>query len=123
MSDLDPQRIPVVVSVGQVTEKEAIVDAIGLAEQAARRAFEGAETLRPVIDRLTLVAISFSHSVPDAPQVLAERLGLEHATAEHSSHGGNIPQLLVNRAAEDIAAGTVRGALIVGAEATRSTPA
>ncbi len=42
------------------------------------------------------------------------------AAAEHSSHGGNIPQLLVNRAAEDITAGRIRGALIAGAEATRS---
>ncbi len=67
-----------------------------------------------------MVAISFSHSSPDAPAQLVERLGLPNATPEHSSHGGNIPQLLVNRAAEDIEAGTIRGTLIVGAEATRS---
>ncbi len=120
MSPTDPSRVPVVVCVAQVTEKEAIVDAIGLAEQAAQKALGGAERLRNSVDRLTLVAISFSHSVPDAPRVLVDRLGLPNATPEHSSHGGNIPQLLVNRAAEDIAAGTLRSALIVGAEATRS---
>ena len=120
MSQSDPARIPVIVAVAQVTEKEAIVDAIGLAERAARSALEEAPSLRETVDRLTVVAISFSHSSPDAPQVLVDRLGLPNATAEHSSHGGNIPQLLVNRAADDIAAGEIRSALIVGAEATRS---
>ena len=120
MSQTDPSRTPVIVSVGQVTEKDAIVSAIGLAESAARKALEDAPGVGKTIDRLTLVAISFSNSILDAPGVLARMLGLENAVPEHSSHGGNIPQFLVNRASEDIASGVIRSTLIVGAEATRS---
>lgn len=120
MSHTDPSRTPVIVSVGQVTEKDVIVSAIGLAESAARNALEGAPGVGKTIDRLTLVAISFSHSVADAPELLVRKLGLRNAVPEHSSHGGNIPQFLVNRASEDIASGSIRSTLIVGAEATRS---
>ena len=45
MSQTDPSRTPVIVSVGQVTEKDAIVSAIGLAEIAARKALEDAPGL------------------------------------------------------------------------------
>ncbi|NNL85822.1 MAG: acetyl-CoA acetyltransferase [Myxococcales bacterium] len=120
MSQPSPERTPVIVGVGQVTERSEVTSAIALAERACRRALDEAPGLRERVERITVVAISFSRSVPDPARELASRLGIEGALAELSSHGGNMPQYLVSRAAADIAAGKLRSTLIAGAEATRS---
>lgn len=120
MSQPNPERVPVIVGVGQATERSEVTSAIAMAERAARSAIEEAPHLRQRIERITVVAISFSRSVPEPAQELATRLGIEGATCELSSHGGNAPQYLVSRAAADIAAGRLRATLIAGAEATRS---
>ncbi len=60
-------------------------------------------------------SLSLRHGDP-APE-LARRLGAEHAEARCSGMGGSIPQWLVNRAAELIAAGGQPRVLIAGAEA------
>jgi acetyl-CoA C-acetyltransferase len=118
---IDPARIPVVVGVGQVVEREELVSAAQLAARAAERALAEAPGLRERIEQLTLVAVSFSPSAPDAASQLARALGLGERTERRiTTPGGNSPQWAVNEVAEAIAAGRRSSALIAGAEATRS---
>ncbi len=114
---VDAERVPVVVAAGQVTERDAEPPAVDIAEQAARTALEQCPGLRERIDRVTVVDI-----LSGAPQgvagLLARRLGLEPGVHEYTAAGGNTPQWLVNRAADDIRAGRLRAALITGGESS-----
>jgi acetyl-CoA C-acetyltransferase len=118
---IDPARIPVVVGVGQVVERDELVSAAQLAVRAAERALAGARGLRERIEELTLIAVSFSPSAPDSASRLARELGLGERTAcRITTPGGNSPQWVVNEVSEAIASGRRSVALIAGAEATRS---
>lgn len=116
----DPTRVPVVVGVGQSIEREQRVDVVDLAERAARAAFDDAPGLEHRVERLSMVAVSFSKVGRAPASRLAERLGLQGVSCEVTTPGGNTPQWLVHRAASEIAAGRLGGTLICGAEATRS---
>jgi acetyl-CoA C-acetyltransferase len=118
---IDAERIPVVVGVGQVTERDALVDAIGLAARAGEAALADAPGLRERIEQLTLVAVSFSPAPPDAASRVARELRLgEKVERRITTPGGNSPQWIVNEICAAIAAGTRSAALLLGAEATRS---
>jgi acetyl-CoA C-acetyltransferase len=117
---LDPSRTPVLVGIGQSIERESITHAVELAARAAEAAFEDAPGLRAKVQRLSMVAVSFSPvSLAPATEV-CEALGLGDIEREATTPGGNTPQWLMNRACEDIARGELETTLIVGAEATRS---
>jgi acetyl-CoA C-acetyltransferase len=126
---MDWSRVPVVVGAGQVTNREedpgAAPDPFELMEDAARRAVAdmgdgrvGGDT-GAVLSGLTHLfmvhSLSLRHGDP-APE-LARRLGATQAEARCSGMGGSIPQWLVNRAAELVAAGGQPRVLIAGAEA------
>ncbi|MFO0689020.1 MAG: acetyl-CoA acetyltransferase [Myxococcota bacterium] len=117
---IDPERVPVVVGVGQAIEREALVGVIDLAERAAWAAALDAPGLLERTGRLSFVAPSFSRASKRPASELAERLGLPGIACEVSTAGGNSPQWLMNRACAEIAAGRLETTLIVGAEATRS---
>jgi acetyl-CoA C-acetyltransferase len=120
---LDPNRIPVLIGIGQSIEREAMVDVIDLASRAAEAAFEDAPGLIDHIQRLTMVGVSFSRVSKNPATELAQRLGLDHAhdvQCEVTTPGGNTPQWLINRASEEIVKGQLETTLICGAEATRS---
>lgn len=119
MSGYDPARTPVVVAAGQVTERHRRVDVLDLAAAAAGQALDQAPGLRPAIQRVSVVG-TLSPTGPALASALARRLGLGAGARETTVTGGNTPQALVNRAARDIAAGRLRGALIAGAEVQRS---
>ena len=120
MSSPDPERTPVVIAVGQSIERETIVTGVDLAVRAARAALDEAEGIATSIDRLTYIAMSFSR-MPGAPaSQTADALGLRDVACEVTTAGGQAPQWAVTRAATEISAGSLRGTLIVGAEATRS---
>ncbi|HKY16021.1 MAG TPA: hypothetical protein VJM33_13935 [Microthrixaceae bacterium] len=115
----DPWRTPVIVAAAQHTERNDIVTPIGLAESVAAQALDEAPGMSPFIDRLNVVGILFGGG--DAPaSTLAAHFGLEAAECATTAIGGNTPQWLVGRAADDVAAGHVGAVLIVGAEAVRS---
>jgi acetyl-CoA C-acetyltransferase len=62
--------------------------------------------------------------VPAAPATaLARRLRLAPTRTEVTTIGGNSPQWLVSRAAEDVAGGRARAVLVAGAEAQRTAKA
>ncbi len=120
MSRPDPTRTPVLVGVGQSIEREQLVSVVDLTERASRNAFEDAPGLADGIERITTLSVVFSPCSKTPSSELAARLGLSPARCESSTAGGNTPQWLVTRAADDIAAGRLTTTLIVGAEATRS---
>lgn len=120
MSRSDPARTPVLVGLGQSIERCEIVTVVDLTERAARAAFADAPGLSSRIDRVTTVAAIFSPCGKAPSTELASRLGLSGVRCETTTAGGNTPQWLVTRAAAEIAAGTLRATLVVGAEATRS---
>ncbi len=117
---IDPNRIPVLVGIGQSIERDEIVDVTELVTRAARAAFEDAPGLSDRIERVSMVAISFSPASLAPASEVADRLGLAKASREVTTPGGNTPQWLMNRACEQIAKGELETTLIVGAEATRS---
>jgi acetyl-CoA C-acetyltransferase len=122
---MDWTRVPVVVGGGQVTNRvedpAAAPDPFALMEDAARRAAADTRVVDPsaVLASLThcfmVHSLSLRHGDP-APE-LARRVGARDAEARCSGMGGSIPQWLVNRAAELVAAGDRPRVLIAGAEA------
>ena len=130
----DP-RTPVVVGVGQVSERLDDPDyrgrsPVGLGADAAHRALadSGAEPTA-LAARIDLVAAvrQFEASAPGAaaplgasdnyPRSVAARIGATPRTAVLEVVGGQSPQRLVTEAAAAIATGEVDVALVVGAEA------
>jgi acetyl-CoA C-acetyltransferase len=125
---MDWTRVPVVVGAGQVTSRQedpvAAPDPFMLMEEAARRAVAdigtgGGSSAGDALSELTHLfmvhSLSLRHGDP-APE-LARRLGAVRAETRCSGMGGSIPQWLVNRAAELVAAGDRPRVLIAGAEA------
>lgn len=117
---LDPDRTPVLVGLGQSIERDGVTTPVELATRAAEAAFEDAPGLRDGVQRVTLVAVSFSPVTPTAASEIVDTLGLGDVDREATTPGGNTPQWLISRAAEQIVAGELESTLIVGAEATRS---
>jgi acetyl-CoA C-acetyltransferase len=119
----DPERIPVVIASGQALERDALVNPVELMARACESALADAPGLRDRIDRLSVVDIMTKVGPAPATE-LATRLGLgDEVAREVTTVGGNTPQWLVNRAASEIAAGTLSVTLVAGAEAIRSSRA
>jgi acetyl-CoA C-acetyltransferase len=118
----DPERLPVVIASGQAIERNDLVTATDLMERACEAAFANAPGLRGSVERLSVVNI-LSRSGPAPATELARRLRTHPRVCEVSTVGGNTPQWLVNRAAEDITRGNLTATLIAGAEAIRSSRA
>lgn len=120
MTDWD--RIPVVVGAGQVTNREEnpgdAPDPFELMAEAARRAADSAGSpgaLEGLTHLFMVHSLSLRHG--DPARALAERIGAKSAETRCSGMGGSVPQWLVNRAAELVAAGGRPRVLIAGAEA------
>lgn len=117
----DWTRVPVVVGAGQVTNREedplVAPDPFDLMADATALALAGAgSAVAADVDHCWMVhSLSLRHGDPGP--VLAGRLGIEGAETRVSGMGGNIPQWLVNRAADLVATGTRPRVLIAGAEA------
>lgn len=122
----DPERIPVIVGVGQVNDRPAdpmaALDSAGLMEAAlkAAEADAGGRWLAD-LDSLALVdQIAFRDLNPIAPG-LAARIGASPKICEQTKMAsGDSPILLLNEAANRIGAGEIRIAAIAGGEALRT---
>ncbi len=116
---------PVIVGVGQLTNRsDSLDDAIEPVEMMARvaRAAEadaGVEGLLAKLDSVQVVNI-ISWPYPDAPGMLAQRIGARPAQKLYSAVGGETPQRLINETAQAISEGRSRIALLAGAEAMNS---
>ena len=118
---VDP-RSPVVVGVGQVSQRVAAADARAPIDLLADAAASPTPTRRPprsLLDRVDVVAVAQigSWPYPDPGALLARRLGIEPPATVVSTVGGNSPQLLVNEMAARIQRNELDVALIGGAEA------
>lgn len=117
---------PVIIGVGQITERNPDFNnpphPLQLALMAARACMEDAES-KEVRDHIDLVVVvnMFTWQYKDPAGQLCEMLGINPPVREYTTWGGNAPQWLVNRAADMIAAGDIRAALLVGAEAMHTT--
>ena len=123
---MDPERIAVIVGVGQINDRPADpaagLDAIGLMLAALEEADKDAGGgWLAGLDSLGIVQqISFRQDNPVAPK-LAERLGLSEGVAyESAGPNGDSPILLLNEAANRIARGEARVAAVIGGEALRT---
>lgn len=123
---LDP-RTPVVVGVGQVEQRVSnaatTCSPTSLLAQAALAAQGDAGTGRLLaLDTIAVVRI-LSWRYRDPAALVAEELGITPRRTIETDEGGNYPQALVNRAAEEIRAGTADAVLIGGAETWRTRSA
>jgi acetyl-CoA C-acetyltransferase len=132
---IDP-RTPILVGAGQFTQRTArenrlseSLDPIAMLAKAAGMALADSgkrEALLRAID--TIAVVRFTADSPgdqgrlpkrmfrNPPLSLARRLGVTPKRCLYSATGGNTPQWLVNRTAEEIANGECEAALLVGAE-------
>jgi acetyl-CoA C-acetyltransferase len=117
---VDPERTPVVVAAGQVTDRARELPALELATRAAAAALAASSRLPALVERVSAVNILARSGGPSPAVDVAAALKLEPARCETTTVGGNAPQWLVQRAAEDVAAGRLSVCLVVGAEAVRS---
>ncbi len=112
---------PVIVGVGQLTNHLKSLDqAIEPAEMmatVARLAAEdaGSPDLLAKLDSLQIVNI-LSWQYPDAPGMLAGKIGANPRHKLYSAVGGETPQRLVNETAQAIVEGRTRIALLAGCE-------
>lgn len=128
----DETRMPVLIGAGQITDKRNPEEAgtpIELMCEVARKAAADAGPGDALLDTVdTLVAVGLTVDAPGAknmaagmfrnvPVTVAGQLGIEPARSFYTYTGGNTPQMLVNRFAEDIAEGKAETVLLTGAEA------
>ena len=117
----DP-RSPVIVGVGQVSQRVAASEArapIDLLADACRLADTDANATGSLLDRVAVVAIAQigSWPYPDPGALLARQLGIEPRATLVSTVGGNSPQLLVNELSARIQRNELDVAIVGGAEA------
>jgi acetyl-CoA C-acetyltransferase len=85
----------------------------------AAAADAGPPDLIAKLDSLQVVSI-LSWQYPDAPGLLAEKIGADPVQRIYTAVGGDTPQKLVNETSEAIVKGQTRLALLVGVEAMAS---
>jgi len=136
---IDP-RTPILVGCGQITDTTSQPSSdrsrVAFCADAAKLALEdtgaaiGGHALGHEIDAIAVMEF-FSDISPrfaspygrssNPPQSVARRLHAHPRQLLYSHSGGNMPQYLVNRFAEEIANGETELALVCGAELLRST--
>jgi len=115
---------PVIIGAAQFTQAkntERPLDPLSLIVKASRDALDDAGTpkLKDFIDCVYVMNL-FQWSYRDAPGQLSAALGLKPSQASYLPIGGNTPQLIVNKAARDLALGRCQAVLMTGAEAIYS---
>lgn len=117
-----PGTHPVIAGVAQFNPRAVGIsespEPLAMMERVVRAAAEDsvAPDLLKSIDVVAVVNVT-SARYQNAPDALASRLGMTLARKITTTFGGNTPQYLVNYFAREIAAGRIRGAIVVGAEA------
>lgn len=135
MVDIHP-RTPVLIGVGQFTQRtakdarlKASLDPVGMLARAADLALADTGNASGILLALDTVAVvRFTADSPgeqgrlpkrmfrNPPLSLAQRVGAKPRRCLYTATGGNTPQWLVSRTAEEISNGDCEAALLVGAE-------
>ena len=126
---IDPERVPVIIGVGQVNDRPAAPDAgldsLGLMAAALRKA--EADVGAPVLGRLDMVTIVDQISFRELGNLcepLAAVIGARPKIAYQSpAPHGDTPIRFLNEAANQIGAGEAKLAAVVGGEALRTATA
>lgn len=119
------QPIPVLVGVAQETlrpdETNTVPDPIESTKTVVRSAASDAECTALIerADALHVVHMT-TWRLKDPPSAFAQALGMNPTIREYTAPGGNCPQWLVNRVADNIAAGRCEIAVLTGCEAWNS---
>jgi acetyl-CoA C-acetyltransferase len=117
-----PASRPVIAGVAQFNPRaDGLSEApepLAMMETVARAAADdcGAPDILKSLDAVAVLNIA-SARYRNAPDALAGRLGINPRRKLTTTYGGNTPQYLVNHFAEEIAAGKIRAAMVIGAEA------
>jgi len=116
----DP-RSPVVVGVGQVSQRVPAAEArapIDLLADAARLADTDASASGSLLERVNVIGIAAigSWRYPDPGALLGRKLGIEPGATLVTTVGGNSPQLLCNELGARIQRGELDVALVGGGE-------
>ncbi len=126
---------PILVGCGDLTDLDTPIESgrspYDLIAAAGRLALEdsGSKQLAAAIDTIAMLRSykDTSHRFEtrlggstNPPKSIAKRLGLSASRHIYTWNGGNMPQTLANQFAEEIAAGRMRAAMIVGGEALRT---
>src|SRR4030081_2683936 len=120
-TEISPEHIPVIVGVGEIADHPAELTAglepLALLEAAVRRAAgDAAAPLLGEIDSLDVVNfLSWRYRDPD--QLLAPRLGIKPSHCFYGPVGGESPIRYLHEAAQRIARGETKVAVVCGAEA------
>ena len=122
---MDPERTPVLVGAGEVTDRPpepaAALEPAALMAEALRRAAvdAGAPRLLAALDSLDIVN-SVSWPYADVPAAVVARLGRAPARLVYGPVGGESPVRFLHEAALRIARGESRVGAVVGGEATHA---
>jgi acetyl-CoA C-acetyltransferase len=111
--------IPVIVGVGDVIDRDCAKEPRTLIVEAAGLAGQEAPGILEQVDRVDIINV-YSWLYKDIGNVVAADLGISPKSADETAAGGEKPIRMLGEAAEDLAAGKIRAALICGAEATRT---
>ncbi len=116
-------KTPIIIGVGQITEKDVSLEEasspLELIEQATTLAIKDAGISHQSITQLSSLVVvkSFREPMRNTPEALANRLGAVKSRQWLAPDGGNGPQYLVNRYAEQIFNGQENFVLLCGSEA------
>lgn len=118
-------RTPVIIGVGQhnqrVDQGEPSLEPTELMLTALRKAGDdsGAPGVLAKADAVRSVNV-FGWAYRDPARLVADAIGATDAHTTYTHVGGNVPQMLINAACRDLAAGHAEIVLVVGAEAGAS---
>ena len=120
---IDP-RTPVLVGQGQIVNRtntlaDAREPAVLIAEAIRQATSDANLSAIPEIDALHIVRL-LSWKYTNPAHTVASLLGIKAHTYGITPHGGNMPQLLVNKLAREIQNGEFEIAIIAGGEASNS---
>src|SRR5690349_18079717 len=132
---MDDDRTPILIGAGQLTQRtaqrgklEESLDPMQLLVDASTKAAADtgvADKIFKALDTIAVVRFTADSSeagrlpigqYKNAPRTLANRVGAKAKREYYTAAGGNTPQWLVNRVADEIARGEVSLALLAGSE-------
>ena len=119
----DENRIPVIIGVGQVNDRDCVHDSLGLMVQALAKAdADAGGGWIAQLDSIAVVAQLSFKELGDCSRLLADHFGIAPSRVEQTPHPtGESPTQLLNEAANRIGAGEISVAAIVGGEALRTS--
>lgn len=116
---IEPDRIPVIAAIGEVTDRKGGKAPRALIVEAVEAAMAQAPGLRSLVDEMDVISVA-SFRYQDIARLVADDLGIRPARLEETTVGGELPIRLLGEIAERVAAGDIRAAVLCGGEAAQT---